>query len=235
MINRKSPVLALIPARGGSKGVPRKNLALLNNKPLITYTIKAALDAVDVDEVWVSSDDAQILELSRVNGASTLTRPSLISNDEASAVDVVMHFINQLSQDLRKLNPILVYLQPTSPLRSAKHINAALDEMKNKKETCLISVVEMEKSPFKAFRVDKNEKLESLFPEELSNARRQDLPRTFIPNGAMYFFSINDFLERRGFPSNKSLPFFMSAQESVDIDTLDDLVLAEKLLGETHA
>ena len=235
MLNAETPIIALIPARGGSKGLPRKNLALLNNQPLITYTIKAALNAIAVDEVWVSSDDEDILAISKVNGAATLTRPGFISNDEASAVDVVMHFINQLSMEMRQLNPVLAYLQPTSPLRTAKHIDAAIDKMSNKKETCLVSVVEMEKSPFKAFRLDKEEKLESLFAQELSNSRRQDLPRAFIPNGAMYFFSINDFLDSCGFPSNKSLPFFMSAQESVDIDTLDDLVLAEKLLGDTYA
>ena len=95
-------------------------------------------------------------------------------------------------------------------------------------------MVEAEKPPYKSFRVVEDGRLFSLFDERLSNARRQDLPKCYYPNGAIYAFRVNDFLERKGFPSNGSLPFVMTVSESIDIDNLDDLIKAEIALGEKH-
>jgi CMP-N-acetylneuraminic acid synthetase len=112
-------VLALIPARGGSKGIPRKNIALLMGKPLLSYTIEAALSSVFVDEVWVSSEDREILQLASMCGARIVTRPYVFASDTASSVSVVEHFIAHLSNEIRSQDPIILYLQPTSP-RSSK-------------------------------------------------------------------------------------------------------------------
>ncbi len=234
MLPDRTPVLALIPARGGSKGIPRKNLAILLGKPLLAFSVEAALASSWIDQVWVSSDDDEILSVADRLGARPLKRPPAIAGDHTSAIEVVEHFIEQLPGELRERDPLVVYLQPTSPLRTAAHLDAAFQQLSAAGGRTLMSVTECEKSPFKAFGIDSSRKLQSLFDEKLSNARRQDLPPTYLPNGAIYIFGISDFVERGGFPSNGSLPFIMSASESVDIDTPDDLRRVEHILGEQH-
>lgn len=229
-----SSVIALIPARGGSKGIPRKNLIQLAGKPLIAYTIEAALKANVVDSVWVSSDDDEILKIANLYGAETLNRPIELASDSASAVGVVHHFISCLQEKFKYEDALIVYLQPTSPLRDEKHIDAAIEAMQQAKSIGVISVVEAEKSPQKSFRIDESGRLLSLFDENLSNARRQDLPRCYYPNGAIYAFRISVFLSRQGFPSNGSVPFIMSGVNSIDIDSAEDLARAENILGEKN-
>jgi CMP-N,N'-diacetyllegionaminic acid synthase len=234
MISNGRPVIALIPARGGSKGLTRKNLAMLAGKPLIAHTIYAARSAALVDETWVSSDDGEILAVAARHGALTLTRPSALADDDASAIDVVQHFIASLPEGLRRSDALILYLQPTSPLRNATHIDAALRAMSSAGAETMLSVVEADKPPQKAFRLNEDGRLISLFDERLSNSRRQDLPRSYFPNGAIYAFPISAFELRRGFPSNGSLPFIMSADHSIDIDNADDLLRARNALGVHH-
>ena len=234
MLKDGSIVIGLIPARGGSKGVYRKNLVKLGGSPLIKYTIDAAKQARLIDEVWVSSDDDEILSYSESLGVKVLFRPKEFSEDKSSAEEVVYHFISSLSGDVKCKNIVIVYLQPTSPLRDHKHINIALDLLDSSKSCGVISVVEAEKLPYKSFRVDNDGLLLSLFDERLSNARRQDLPTCYYPNGAIYAFRVNDFIERKGFPSNGSLPFVMTVSESIDIDSPNDLQKAETALGEKN-
>lgn len=224
-------MLALIPARGGSKGVPRKNLVKIAGKTLLEYTLEAALESEKIDNAYLSSDDAEILEVGRRRGVRTIERPDRYATDAASAVDVVRHFFETLGESAGGSNPLVVYLQPTSPLRNAQHIDAALDVLQQSGASTLMSVVELEKSPYKSFGIDSGGRLQSLFDEKLSNARRQDLPRTFAANGAIYVFSRADFEARGGFPSNGSIPYVMSIRESVDVDVPEDIVRVEKLLG----
>lgn len=228
-------VYALIPARGGSKGIHRKNIALLAGKPLIKYTIEAALNATWVDEVWVSSDDQEILKISAASGTQTLLRPEELANDTASAVEVVRHFIDSLPpKSYDKNESIIIYLQPTSPLRNSKHIDESLKIMAQLNSQSIISVVEADKPPQKAFMINENGLLQSLFTEQMSNERRQDLTRCYYPNGAIYAFYLNKFLTNNGFPSNGATPFIMKRSESIDIDNADDLVLAKNALGEKN-
>lgn len=227
MSNSSQKIFALIPARGGSKGVLRKNLRSLAGEPLISYTIKAANLAKSIDVVYVSSDSTEILEYSAAQGCACIERPAEFATDDASAVDVVKHFI--AVTDLGD-EDLIVYLQPTSPLRDAQHIEAALQLLQQKGQTSLVSLEALNKSPYKSFRLDENAKLLSLFDEKLSNARRQDLPECFVPNGAIYIFSKAEFLARDGFPSNGSVGFIMSAAASVDIDIEADFAEAEDLL-----
>lgn len=234
MLPDQTPVLALIPSRGGSRGIPRKNLAAVHGKPLMGYTIEAALGSSRVDEVWVSSEDDEILQVAQSLGARPLSRPAGLAGDEASAVGVVHHFIGQLSEDMRRRDPLIAYLQPTSPLRTSAHVDAALRTLVDGQARALLSVSGMEKSPFKAFRLDEQGRLLSLFDEKLSNANRQDLPPTYMPNGAIYLFGVSEFLERDGFPSNGALPFVMDGTDSIDVDTPDDLERVAMILGERH-
>jgi len=223
-------VVALIPARGGSKGLKRKNLHPLAGVPLIDYTVKSSLLSMGVDETYVSSDDTEIIKHCQKIGAKTVVRPSLYATDKSSSVDVVQHFISTLEGLEASGNTIIVYLQPTSPLRTEKHIDQALNLLKSKNKTELVSVSEMHKSPYKSFKINEYGYLDSLFDESLSNARRQDLPTVYIPNGAIYIFSIEKFVNHDGFPSNGSIPYVMGEDDSVDVDTIDDIKNAERIL-----
>lgn len=228
------PVIGLIPARGGSKGVPRKNMRMIGAKPLIEFTIQAALSSRYVDHVYLSSDDDEILLCGSAKGAHSIQRPAEFASDTASAGDVVTHFFGEIPGRLAEQDPYVVYLQPTSPLRSAEHIDLAMEQMEAQHAHTLVSVVEMSPSPFKAFSLDGNGRLHSLFDEKMSNARRQDLPKAFIPNGAIYIFRISDFMARAGFPSNGSVSFVMNEADSIDIDTEEDVRCLEHILRERN-
>lgn len=227
-------MLALVPARAGSKGVRGKNFRSVGGRPLIYYTLRAALDARDIDEVFVTSDDQAILAYALEQGANPVERPERFATDTASAVDVVNHFIATLPADLLQQNPYIVYLQPTSPLRSATHIDTATALMGRMQLHTLISVVELEQSPYKSFLVSPDGLLQSLFDERLSNARRQDLPKTYLPNGAIYIYRVSDFIERSGFPSNGSIPFIMKQNDSLDIDSEEDMQNLAHILESRH-
>jgi CMP-N,N'-diacetyllegionaminic acid synthase len=230
MLDDGTPVLALVPARGGSRGIPRKNLAPLRGRPLLQWTIEAATGSRFVDRTTVSSDDGDILCAAHALGAESLQRPGSIASDDASPVAVVLHFLDSIDLRTRSRDPVIVYLQPTSPLRTSHHLDDALSAMVSAGARCTMSVAECAHSPFKAFRLDDTGRLQSLFDESLSNARRQDLPRTFQPNGAIYAFPVSAFVERGGFPSNGAVPYLMSSEASIDIDRPEDLRIAELIL-----
>lgn len=229
MTYRDKLVIALIPARGGSKGVPRKNLRVVLGKPLLAHTIQAALDASCVDRIYVSSDDGEILGLAGDMGVGMVDRAAEAAADDATANDVVVDFLRQLPEELVVTDPYLVFLQPTSPLRTGAHIDAVFDTMSSAGCDMSLSVSELKKTPFKSFTLTAEGRLESLFDEALTNANRQNLPAVYYPNGAIYVFPFSEFLARHAFPSNGSVPYVMSERESIDIDTEDDLAMVEKL------
>lgn len=235
VLENKRPVFALVPARGGSKGIIKKNLALLNARPLVWYTLRAAQTSSVVDAVWLSSDDDEILQVGRDVGVNLIRRPDELASDRASAIGVVEHFLSILPTHLVLQDPIVLYLQPTSPLRTAHHISEALDIMQTKAITSVMSVVEQRQSPFKSFKLNDQGRLQSLFDETLSNVRRQDLPATYLPNGAIYAFLASEFKARGGFPSNGSAPYIMNERDSVDVDSPDDLARVNELMGAKHA
>lgn len=230
MLPNSRPVLALVPARGGSKGIPRKNLAPVGGCPLLQHTLRAALEAPTVDATHLSSDDAEILALGQRLGVNTIERPARFATDDASAVAVVEHFLELLEPGMRERDPLIVYLQPTSPLRGAAHLEAAFRLLVQAGQTLLVSVTELKKSPFKAFGLDPSGRLQALFDERQSNMRRQDLPPTYMPNGAIYTFRASEFKARAGFPSNGSVPYVMNDIDSIDVDTPEDLRRVEQIL-----
>ena len=224
-------VLALIPARGGSKGLHKKNMRKVNDIPLVGYSLKAALNSKYINEVYLTSDDERILLYGEELGAIPVSRPVEFSTDIASANDVVEHFLETLPESLLKQDPYIIYLQPTSPLRTSKHIDDALGEMLKHDSNKLISVVEMTKSPFKSFVLDKQGCLQSLFDESKTNQRRQDLPSVYAANGAIYVFCLSDFYEKNTFPSNGSHPYIMNEIDSLDVDTKDDLEIFSQIVN----
>ena len=234
-MKQASKFIGLIPAREGSKGLLNKNTLKLLDKPLVQYTIEAAMDSSLIDDVWVSSDDPEVLRIAKSAQANQLIRPKEYALDKSSAIDVVSHFLSTLSLDDKTVNNYIVYLQPTSPMRNCHHIDDAINHLLLKKAHSLVSLIMLRKSPFKSFLIDETGRLQSLFNEELSNARRQDLQDVYIPNGAIYIFQIKEFIKRNSFPSNGSIPFIMNAEDSIDIDEKEDLIKAEKILRTKNA
>jgi CMP-N,N'-diacetyllegionaminic acid synthase len=230
MLVNDHPILALIPARGGSKGLSGKNMRTVNGVPLVGYSLKAALNSKYINEVYLSSDDEATLLYGKEVGATPIFRSAEYSSDTASANSVVEHLINNLSKNLLKKNPYIVYLQPTSPLRTVKHIDDALREMMEQGLNKLVSVTQMSKSPFKSFLVDQDGCLQALFGEEMTNQRRQDIPTVYAANGAIYVFLYSDFKKKNAFPSNGAYPYIMNAEDSLDIDTPEDLSALKRII-----
>ena len=225
-------VLALIPARGGSKRLPRKNVMKLAGKPLIAWSIEAAKHSAYIDEVVVSTDDAEIQKISMSYGANVpFQRPEELATDTASSNDVVMHAINTMS-DLGRHFDRIVILQHTSPLREAKDIDAALELMEAKHAKGVVSVCECEHSPLWANTLSENKQLGSFIREDVKNKRSQDLPLYYRLNGSIYILEVNSVLANKGiFYDDTVFAYEMSPEYSVDIDAKLDFIVAEALMN----
>lgn len=221
--------IALITARGGSKGLPGKNIRPLLGVPLIGWSIKAALESPLVDACYVSSDDDDILGVSEKLGAGIVRRPEYLAQDNSSSEDVVDHFITYLQESGVEADEVLL-LQPTSPLRTPEHIAGAVKVFEEQKADCVISVFEPKHSPAKAYQQDAGGRLKGLLSDSAPYAARQKLPKAFQPNGAIYLFKVTAFEYEKGIPKEKVYPFFMSEADSIDIDDLSDFEMAESVL-----
>lgn len=224
-------VIALITARGGSKGLPRKNVLPINGKPLIGWTIEAALNCEQVERVFVSTDDDEIADISESFKADIIQRPDILASDTASSIDVVSHAITWFEEKGIDCDSI-VLLQPTSPLRTAVHLDEALTLYMSKSANFVISVFEPSHTPVKSYIAREDGTIEGLWSNDAPYMRRQDLPRAFQPNGAIYAFSKNEFKLNNQFPRNKVYPYIMSEADSADIDTINDLYLVEERMKE---
>ncbi|MCY6483562.1 acylneuraminate cytidylyltransferase family protein [Clostridium aestuarii] len=224
-------ILAIIPARGGSKGIPYKNIMDICGKPLIAYTIEAAKKSKYIDYTMVSTDDSKIKEVSLKHKASVpFLRPEQISNDSAKSIDVVIHGINFLSEKGECFDYVIL-LQPTSPLRNCNDIDNAIEVLMNSKEDSLISVCEVDENPA-IMRTIKDNRLEPIIEFTGDNLRRQELPKVYIFNGALYINKVRMLLEEKNFFNEKTLPYIMKREKSVDIDSMLDAKLVELILKE---
>lgn len=213
---------AIIPARKGSKGIKNKNMHSFLNKPLIEHTIAAALNSTNIDSITVSSNDDDILNFAAKLGLNSLERPDNISTDTSNSSEIIKHYLQNNPASKVSSSDYIVFLQPTSPLRTCNQIDEAISLVRDNEYDSLISVVESDKSPYKTFLIEEN-KLLSIFSEENMNKPRQELNRTYHPNGAIYIFNIGLFDKHGVFPNNGSYPYIMDSFTSVDIDTIDDL------------
>lgn len=226
MIGGKS-VLALIPARGGSKGVPGKNIRAAGGKPLIAWTIAAAKASRYVDRLILSSDDPSIAAVAREFGCEVpFMRPAEFATDKADSMVVVRHALTSLAERY----DYLLLLQPTSPLRNAADIDAALDLfIASGAKTC-VSVCEPDKHPYWMVTMAADGAVQHLFPPEQIPTRRQDAPPIFALNGAIYI-APTDYLAAGGdFITAGTVGHVMPKDRSFDIDTELDLRLADFLL-----
>lgn len=215
--------LAIIPARGGSKRLPRKNILDLCSKPLISYSIEAGLKSKYISKVVVTSDDNEILTISKEYGAVTINRPEYLANDTATTFDALEHTINSLEK-----YDYIVLLQPTSPLRNEKHIDEAIELLNEKDANAVISVCETEHSPLWCNTLDEELNMSNFLSKEILNKRSQDLPKYYRINGAIYICKTEELLKNKGFfLKDKVFAYIMDKKDSVDIDEEIDFKLAQ--------
>lgn len=220
-------VLALIPARGGSKGVPRKNVCLLAGKPMIAWTIEAARQASSVDRIVVSTEDDEIARVAREFGAETpFMRPDALAQDNTPGMDVVFHALDNLPA----YDDILL-LQPTSPLRTAEDIEAIVRLRTELNAPAAVSVTEMDHPVEWMYRMGTGTRLQSVL-DTPPPARRQDAVSTYALNGAIYLARVDWLLEQRSFVTAQTIGYVMPAARSPDIDTPLDWRWVEFLMKE---
>jgi CMP-N-acetylneuraminic acid synthetase len=229
-VNRRKTIVAIIPARGGSKGIRLKNLALLHGKPLIEYTINEATETRRFREIVVTTDHAMIAQFVKTQGCTVIQRPTSLATDAALMVDVITHVLREL-QKVKGVPTYFMLLQPTSPLRKAAHISDAICHFEKSKARSLISVIRSEHHPMKMF-LKENDLLEPFSGLKSLHENRQTLPVVFRPNGAIYLTSVKDFLEEKTFFLPPVFGYEMPPESSLDIDSPFDLKIANLFLNE---
>lgn len=219
--------LAIIPARGGSKRLPRKNILKLADKPLIAWSIDAGLHSQYIDKVVVTSDDSEIINIAQQYNAKTIKRPAELASDTATSFDAVKHTIDNVEK-----YDYVVLLQPTSPLRSAKHIDEAIELLMVKKADAVISVCEMDHSPLWSSTLDESLSMQGFLRDDVLNKRSQDLETYYRLNGAIYVCNTEKLLEEENFfLKNNIFAYKMDRDVSVDIDTQVDFKIASAIMG----
>lgn len=228
-------VLALIPARAGSKRLPGKNIRQLNGKPLIAWSVHAAQRSRHIDRIVVSTDDPAIRDAALAAGAEVpFLRPASLSGDEAGTAAVVAHALDQLQDEATWL----VLLQPTSPLRVAEDIDGCLSLAWHRKVTSALSVTPLDRPADLLFRLRGDGGLSGMTGDGLAaihGRRSQDQSRIFVLNGAVYAVSIPWFRHSARLFDDATLAYEMPPDRSIDIDTSLDFRLAETLMAERHA
>lgn len=227
-------MIAIIPARGGSKGLPGKNTRLMNGKPLIAYTIEAAKEAKCIDRVIVSTDSDEIAKVAREYGAEVpFMRPCELAGDNASAIDVYIHAIDFLNCEKEEKIKKFMVLLPTAPLRKAEHICEAFDFFYENKASTLISIKEAD-TPVTWYmnKYENGHIVNAGFGVGDAVSNRQVNSKYYVPNGAIYILDYMLLKEKRTYYDDKTIGFEMAVEDSVDIDTLLEFKFAEMLIKE---
>ena len=224
-------ILGLIPARGGSKGLPGKNIKPLLGKPLIAWTIEQALASKYLDIVVVSTDDKEISEISKKYGAEVpFIRPKELAKDNAKGIDVVLHTMDWVKEnDNRKQYDLIMLLQPTSPLRTKEDIDKAIELLFLKKAKAIVSVCEVDHHPLWANTLPEDGCMKDFIKPQVMNKNRQELPVFYRLNGAIYLAYCNYLKERKSFIGKDTFAYIMPRERSIDIDNKIDFKLAEVL------
>lgn len=226
-------ILCIIPARGGSQGVPRKNIKRIAGKPLIAWTIELALDVKGLSDVVVSTDDVEIARIAEFYGAKVpFVRPAKLSNSTASGEDVLVHALVECQRLYGMTYDWVLYLQPTSPLRGKEDILGAIN-MAKKGVDAIVSVNEVTEPPQWMKRIEGDGTMVDFLGELSCGPDRQSLELPYILNGAIYMVRSEVLLQGKGIYGGVTKALKMSKERSVDIDTPFDFRLAEILLSET--
>ncbi|MCG4662745.1 acylneuraminate cytidylyltransferase family protein [[Clostridium] innocuum] len=226
-------MIAIIPARGGSKGLPGKNIKKLAGKPLIAYTIEAALHATSIDQVIVSTDSEEIANIAVSYGATVpFMRPNFLATDEASAVDVYLYTVERLKEEADMTVDEFMVLLPTSPLRTEEDIDMACEIFNKKNGITLVSVSEVH-SPIEWFLKKDNDGFlkNAGLGDSKTMLNRQKYESYYEPNGAIYILNYEHLKANRSYYAEKTIPYVLDSFKAIDIDTLSDFKLAEAILS----
>jgi len=225
-------MVAIIPARGGSKGLPGKNIKLLSGKPMIGYTIEAAMKSNHISDIIVSTDDPEIAEVAKSFGAKVpFMRPGKLAGDKSSAIDTYIYTIDKLNSDFGYSISDFTVLQPTSPLRTSDDIDAAATLFKEKNADSVISVTEALHPPIWAKKIRDDGVLVNYFESDLYNKNRQEIETAYMPNGAIFIFKFEKLKSNYTYYFERTFPHMMEAERSIDIDTHYDFDIAGFLLN----
>jgi CMP-N-acetylneuraminic acid synthetase len=225
-------ILSIIPARGGSKGLPRKNIKPLLGKPLIAWTIEQALNSKYIDKVVVSTDDEEIAEISKEYGAEVpFLRPKELARDDSPTIDAIMHAINWF-EERGEFFDILVLLEPTSPLRKRNDIDNALELLINNIETAdaIVSVGEVHlENPYIMKKIE-NGYVKPFIEIDKDFYQRQQLPKVYFPYGVIYASKIETLKKYKTFYQERTIPYFIERWQNYEIDDIYDFICIESIL-----
>jgi CMP-N,N'-diacetyllegionaminic acid synthase len=231
MIQGKT-VLAIIPARGGSKGVPRKNLRLVAGKPLIAWTIAESGKSQYIDRTILSSDDEAIIAIARQwNCEVPFVRPAELAEDHVPGEEPVLHAIETINGKY----DYVVLLQPTSPLRLVEDIDGCIDKCITQNAPACVTVTTPDKSPYWMYFLDNQGRLNPVIKQKKIPSLRQQLKSVYSLNGAVYVAKTDWFMKNKEFISDETVAYPMPKNRSIDIDTEWDLKICEILLSEREA
>ena len=226
--------IAIIPARGGSKGIPNKNLVEVNGQSLVTRAINSAVKSGVVDFVVVSSDDQAILKVATAAGVIAIERPAELASDSAAIEDAISHALQKFLED-HHVPTILVLLQPTSPLRQASTISDAVRLFtENGSSGSVYGVIEAEHHPYKSFIAADSSLLPVGKIEDLSRSR-QELPKAYRQSGSIYVVAVQEFLATKSLYASPMRWIEVSREEAIDVDTPADLETARQAASDSSA
>ena len=217
--------IGIIPARGGSKGIPRKNIRRLNGKPLLAYSIEHAKDTEGLERVVVSTDDQEIAELAGDYDVEVIIRPEELATDSARTLPVVQHVLGQI--DPRRVYDKIVLLQPTSPLRRVADIDQAITLLEPVFDS-VMSVCQVRYSPYKMYHLE-NHCLIPIFSDSVHGTPRQELPPVYRENGAVYV-TWRQIIDHGSLLGTRIRPLILDQESALDIDDELDLKIAELLI-----
>lgn len=225
-------MIALIPARGGSKGVPGKNIRYLDGMPLLAHTIGVAHKSAKIDRIILSTDSKEIAEIGIECGAEVpFMRPSELAQDDSLDIDNSIYTIERLNKEFDGYYDRFVTLQPTSPLRTSEDIDNAINIFVEHNADAVVSVCEVPYCPEWLQKIDKNGNLTEWLDTEIALENRQKLETAYVPNGAVYVLKLATLKAKRTYYTDKTYPYVMPPERSIDIDTYFDFELAEFIMG----
>ena len=227
-------ILGLVVGRGGSKGIPRKNIRLLAGKPLIAHSVLPGKESKYIDRLIVSSDDVEIIEVAKSYGAEApFVRPAELASDTAKALPVIQHAVQFCEEQEGKKYDFIVYLEPTGPLRIVEDIDGAIEKAVQNNADSVVGLMELEDA--NPVRVKKivNGRIEPFCIPEPEGLRRQDQDKAYLRNGSVYVFRRDNVVENNSLWGNDSRPYVMPRERSVNIDEESDFLVAEYFLKKT--
>lgn len=230
MVMNNPKILAIIPARGGSKGVLRKNIKMLAGKPLIAWTIEEAKKSKYISRLILSSEDDEIINVAKKYGCEVpFKRPIELAQDNTPGIEPVLHAIEKLGADDYDF---VILLQPTSPLRTIEDIDGCIEFALKNKSDFVVSVTEPNKSPYWMYKLKSNGTMEPLIQQIVTATRRQDLSKVYALNGALYFGKIKKILKEKSFLTNSTKAYIMPINRSFDIDNELDFIICDQIIKE---